>query len=1016
MKVAKYFFIFCLLHHLPLVSFSQKYNFKNYTVANGLGSSSVNHIFQDSKGYMWFATQGGGASRFNGKEFKNFTRADGLISNDVTYIAEDKQGNIWIGTAEGASKFNGLSFTNYRQKQGLSNGIVYNIYCDAKNQLWFALHDGGIKTFDGKKFTSVKGLPVAEAYCIAQNKYGDLWFGLVNRIVKYSHGRITDYTHSDLIKNKTFFSSMTDADGNIWFGSTTGDVVIIYPDNRIEKLELPAAIRKDFIGSIEQDKRGNVWFATDHGLLKYTGKEFKLFGEREGLSVNVVQAVMCDYEDNIWAGTLAGGVDLLSSEAFVHYSEKDGLTSHNVTAICSADAKTYYIGTGEGLFTFNPAFSPKFKRVAIKDVEKINISSMSIDKNGLLWLSAQEGVFVLEKKAQSYSLKKKYTEIAGHHIVSALKILHDSKGNCWIATFGSGIFSINGTMERALNKKSGFPSDKILTIYEDSKSRLWFGTQDAGLIKYDGKTFAALPWRERRIEEAVWSVSGDNKGNIFFGTGESGLCCFDGKHIINYTLKDGLSSNFIPVLQWDQHQNCLWLGSEKGLDQIRLGSDNHIANIRSYKESEGFNSVGLNQSGICLSATQPDEAGLIWLGTVNGLWLFNQHSDFSKNTPPKVQLTGIRLGFQKVDWKKLGNAVDQSTLPTNLELPYNKNHLTFEIQALTTQHVLYTYKLEGQDDEWSAPTKNNEITYANISPGQKYIFKAKAISSNGIISDETKPFSFSINPPWWSTWWFRSSFFFALMGSFTAFVKTREKALTLRNQKLEETVRQRTTEIEQQKIVVEKTLEEKEGLLEEKEILLKEIHHRVKNNLQTISSMLRLQSVELTDPQAKKAIMESQSRVRSIALVHQKLYQTDGLEKVELSAFINELANQVKSIYGEQSAKVVIAWNIPPTPMLIDTAIPLGLILNELLTNSFKYAFGLKSQGEIRIDLIHMEANKVQMRYWDNGPGIESEENLVSASTLGLRLIRLLSQQIGAAVNYTKANGSEFIFTFMLNM
>lgn len=108
-------------------SYAQQYNFKNYTAKNGLGSSIVNNIFQDSKGYIWFATQGGGVSRFNGVNFKNFTKDDGLISNNVTVITEDKTGNIWIGTAEGVSKFNGLSFTNFNHHQGLPQAIVYSI-------------------------------------------------------------------------------------------------------------------------------------------------------------------------------------------------------------------------------------------------------------------------------------------------------------------------------------------------------------------------------------------------------------------------------------------------------------------------------------------------------------------------------------------------------------------------------------------------------------------------------------------------------------------------------------------------------------------------------------------------------------------------------------------------------------------------------------------------------------------------------------------------------------------------
>ncbi len=269
----------------------------------------------------------------------------------------------------------------------------------------------------------------------------------------------------------------------------TGDVIVIRSDDSIEKVPLPSYLQNDFIGSIEQDAKGNLWFATDHGLLKYTGKEFKLFSEREGLSVNTVQAVRCDYEGNIWAGTLSGGVDLLSSEAFMHYTEKDGLTSATVTAICPApDGKTYYIGTGDGLYIFNPAAKPSF--VKAKGVEKINISSLAVDGKEQLWISAQQGVFVLKQKGETLQLVKQYRQIAGERIVSPLKIIHDTKGNTWIATYGSGVFSINSNLEKSYNTKTGFASDKALTVFEDSKGNIWIGTLDAGVIKYAGRHFS----------------------------------------------------------------------------------------------------------------------------------------------------------------------------------------------------------------------------------------------------------------------------------------------------------------------------------------------------------------------------------------------------------------------------------------------------------------------------------------------------------------------------------------------
>jgi two-component sensor histidine kinase len=248
------------------------------------------------------------------------------------------------------------------------------------------------------------------------------------------------------------------------------------------------------------------------------------------------------------------------------------------------------------------------------------------------------------------------------------------------------------------------------------------------------------------------------------------------------------------------------------------------------------------------------------------------------------------------------------------------------------------------------------------------------------------------------------------------------------NIRLEETVRQRTQEIFQQKELVEKTLKEKEELLYEKEVLLKEIHHRVKNNLQTISSILMVQSAGLQDEQAKKAIADSQSRVSSIALVHQKLYQMDGLEKVELNGFVKDLVAQTYSVYKDHNKEIGIDWQIPETLLLIDTAIPLGLILNELLTNSFKYAFHNSNCGSIRIELRLLDGvngvsqnnghktQKVELVYSDSGPGFESIEVVNTANSLGMRLIKLLSKQVNANLNYSNKEGSRFVFVFNITV
>jgi len=997
-------------------SFAQQYSFKNYTVANGLGSSSVNHIFQDSKGYLWFATQGGGASRFNGSAFQNFTKADGLVNNDVTYITEDNKGNIWIATAGGVSEFNGIAFHNYTGKEGITDGVVYAIHADEQNKIWFATQDNGIKIYDGSTFdslTTANGLSTNEIYCIAQDTSGNYWFGLANGIAKYQDGKIFSYADSTPIKGYAYFSVFADKNNTVWFGSIGNGVVKITNENQIQKLELPAVLQNDFIGGIAQDKKGNSWFATDHGLLKYYGKEFKLFSEQEGLSVNVAQTVYCDYEGNIWTGTLGGGVNLLSSEAFVHYTDKHGLASKNITCIHPAGHNaTYYIGTGEGVYVFKPAENQFNKISGIEEIEHANITSLSVDANENLWLCAQEGIFILNKQGSRFTLSKKYDAIAGERIVSPTKVIHDTKGNCWIATYGSGIFMLNEKTEKVFSTKTGFISDKILTLYEDSRGTIWAGTQDASVFIFDGAAFQSITMQQNAADKSAWTITEDDAGNIYWGSGESGIYRYDGNQVNASTENEGLLTNFISTLAWDKGDNSLWSGSETGIQKIIFSAQGVVQDAHTYTELDGFHTAGINPGSLLLT----NERALL-IGTQNGLWLFDSKKDYPKDIPLKIQLTGIRLFYQTTDWKQFNDSLNSSTqLPVELELPYNKNHLTFDIQALTVQDVRYTFMLEGADAQWTQPAKNNEITFTNIAPGD-YTFKAKAVSSQGMSSDETISFSFTVHPPWWNTWWFRILAFFTAIALLITFIKTRERILKEQYIKLEATVQERTLEIAQQKKVVEK-------MLAEKETLLKEIHHRVKNNLQTISSMLMLQSAGLKDEQAKKAIAESQSRVRSIALVHQKLYQTDGLEKVELNAFIKDLAEQVKSFYRQQAQAITVSTSVPEAFILIDAAIPIGLILNELLTNSFKYAFSENTSGEITIQLQFegtiptqtnglMRRRKARLSYADSGTGFDFSK--VGTNSLGLRLVKLLSQQIGAALEYSNTNGSEFLFTFELN-
>ena len=215
-----------------------------------------------------------------------------------------------------------------------------------------------------------------------------------------------------------------------------------------------------------------------------------------------------------------------------------------------------------------------------------------------------------------------------------------------------------------------------------------------------------------------------------------------------------------------------------------------------------------------------------------------------------------------------------------------------------------------------------------------------------------------------------------------------------------------------QNAIIEKQRVELEQSLSEKDMLLKEIHHRVKNNLSVIGSLLELQSSGMQDEKAKAAILEGQNRVRSIALIHQRLYQHENLSAIEFGGFVQDMLREVSGIFKKPGQKIDTELQVPETLLDIDTAVPLGLIMNELLTNSFKYAFTESRQGIIRINLSNISAGNYLLTYSDNGPGMPPDFDLKKSRSLGLRLIYRLSSQVGGSAEYSSDEGCMFVIRF----
>jgi len=203
--------------------------------------------------------------------------------------------------------------------------------------------------------------------------------------------------------------------------------------------------------------------------------------------------------------------------------------------------------------------------------------------------------------------------------------------------------------------------------------------------------------------------------------------------------------------------------------------------------------------------------------------------------------------------------------------------------------------------------------------------------------------------------------------------------------------------------------------LREKDTLLRELHHRVKNNMQVISSLLNLQANHVADPAAKEMFRESQRRIRSMALVHEQLYQSANLSQINFANYLRHLSSHLFQSCGVSTHRVHLHLELEELFLEVNTAIPLGMIFNELLTNSLKHAFPGERSGEVRIGFRRFDEQKACLEIRDNGIGLPADFSFDNTETLGLQIVHTLSNQIKAKIELDTAAGTSFKIFFPIS-
>ena len=714
----------------------------------------------------------------NSQNFSTYGKLQGLKHGTIGSMLQDKKGNLWFGTDGGVSKYDGKSFNTFTEKEGLANNTVWCILEDKNGNLWFGTAGGGASKYDGKSFTT--------------------------------------FTDKEGLTNNTVLSMLEDKSGNLWFG-TDGGGVSKYDGKSFTTFADKEGLASNTVRSILEDKSGNLWFGTSGGVSKYDGKSFTTFTDKEGLANNTVLSMLEDKNGNLWFGTDGGGV-----------SKYDG---NRIEAIEVAEKRREIIPqqTQQDLKKINGKLVKSFTTFTDKEgLTNNTVLSMLEDKSGNLWFGTNGGG-VSKYDGKSFTT---FTDQEGLVNNTVWSILEDKSGNLWFGTIG-GVSKYDGKSFTTFTDKEGLANNTVLSILEDKSGNLWFGTYGGGVSKYDGNRIEAIEAAEKR-------------GEIIPQRTQQDLKKINGKLVKSFTTftdKEGLANNTVLSMLEDKSGN-LWFGTRFGLSKLTIVKLVEInEKVRSntlteqdiifkkYTYTDGFLGIGVNGGKTMLQAKD----GTIWIGANDRLTAMHPENMQTDTIAPNIQLTAIDLFNENISWvnleqKKdstltLGNGVAVSnfefdgitkwyTLPENLSLAYNNNYLTFNFIGITMsqpKNVKYQYILEGNDENWSAITNKTSAPYGNL-PHGTYTFNVKAMNSEGYWS---KPFEykFTIRPPFWQTWWFRTLVGLLILSSIWYYIKSREKKLVAEKEKLEKTVEERTIEVFEEK----KLVEQQKHIVEEKQ-------------------------------------------------------------------------------------------------------------------------------------------------------------------------------------------------------
>lgn len=977
----------------PRFSFKDNHteNIRYLDKAHGLFSNSIMSVCEDEKGYIWIASENEGLVKTNGNYSWNFKKKHGLKSNTSIRLFKDSKNRMWICWEKGVSYlFENKLYTI--QNKTLSQSTLSRIREDKQGNIWLGTEENGLFKLTGsylELYNIERGLSSNNISDIAFDNSSVIYITCIDRglnILLKGKSDIKIIKDKDSIAFEFSPISLLKVKDKLWIGSFAG-AQFYWKDDKMYKVKFKKVFERCF--EMIENEYG-IWFADYSSGMQLLKKDGTIhsFEKAHGLVDRNAFSFVIDRNKNVWVADPFYGLSLISISPFrakkelgnyivrmIKTSSGDILGAHNglgISRVKNNEFQLINIKQGKGIYTVDHSW----------DIEE--------DIDGSFWVSTH-GMGIAKLNEENFNL---YFFDKGQLITDITK---GENNDFWFSTGEHGIrqWSSKDKKFRLFTSKDGLSSNNVRASMLDHSNRLWIST-DKGINVRWGDKIAYLNKTKGLASDDINNVMEDTKGRYWVSTNDAGVNLITQSGILHFDQSTGLINDRVLSI-YNSSEKVTWVITTSGLTRLT-----ETATLKFKKEN-----FGVNYGGFMLDftgGTFKKENGKILFFTSQGYVEFDPY--FLKNHKPI-----INWNIEKI---LIDNVASNSS--SKLFSVLKNENLVIESSLLNwryKENSEYSFAMlekNSEDTTW-VQTKMNE----RIRPETKQIGEYQLlyqVNTNGEQIIFSGPIFKIVNP------WYQSVWFYVICSViFVLFIyllfRWRLKNIRKKKGQLEEIVKQRTVELEIEKNELAIAYEAIENQSKEKDVIIYEIHHRVKNNLQTITTLLDMQIRRLSNQESVSVLQDTIRRISAMSTSHNLLYASDDFSRINLNKFLHELISSHEIFMFDNSSRLSIEYQIEDVAITMTDCISLGMIVSEVISNSIKHAFEDVESPEIRITAKQINDNCI-LTISDNGIGIADQFLEENKGGLGLRLIRIFTTKLKGQIEIERMEvGTQVTVTFM---